>query len=135
MAMQGARKSPSGRSARAAASNPAGARASRPKESVSVEIQGKSLSLRTNHEPAFVRELAAYIDDKLGALQRAAPGAPFDKLMMLVSLTVAEELFSARADLDTMRHEVDARVQSMLAMLDATEDELQHDETLAIDAD
>lgn len=90
----------------------------RTKESVSVEIRGKRLSIRTNHDPAFVQELAGYIDHKLQALQRAAPSAPFEKLLMLVSMTVAEELYSTREELDTMQKTVQTKALAMMELLD-----------------
>lgn len=90
----------------------------RQKESVSIDISGKRLSIRTNHDPEFVQELAGYIEQKLQALQRAAPTAPFDKLMMLVSMTVAEELFSTREELDGLQQGVQARAQAMMDILD-----------------
>ena len=93
----------------------------RPKESVSVDIRGKRLSIRTNHDPEFVQELAGYIDQKLQALQRAAPSAPFEKLLMLVSMTVAEELFSTREELDMLQKGVQARAMAMMDILADTE--------------
>ena len=94
----------------------------RQSESVCVEIQGRRLSIRTNHDPSFVHELATYVDAKLDALQRAAPSAPLEKLLMLVSMTVAEELFSTREELHVMQRHVQDRVQALHDILDAHQD-------------
>lgn len=91
--------------------------------SVSVSIRGKALSLRTDHDPAFVQSLAHYLDRKVSALAQQAPHAPFDKLLMLASLTVAEELFQARQELDVLREEVKRSSAAMLDLLDADADE------------
>ena len=65
---------------------------------VEVEIRGKRLSVRTDHDPQRVHEMADYLDEKVRQLQAMAPSAPFDKLLMLASLTVVEELFEASED-------------------------------------
>jgi cell division protein ZapA len=91
--------------------------------SVSVSIRGKALSLRTDHDPAFVQSLAHYLDRKVSALAQQAPHAPFDKLLMLASLTVAEELFQARQELDGLREEIKRSSAALLDLLDADADE------------
>lgn len=91
--------------------------------SVSISIRGKALSLRTDHDPAFVQSLAHYLDRKVSALAQQAPHAPFDKLLMLASLTVAEELFQARQELDVLREEVRRSSATILDLLDADAEE------------
>jgi cell division protein ZapA len=86
--------------------------------SVSVSIRGKSLSLRTDHDPAFVQSLAHYLDRKVSALAQQAPHASFDKLLMLASLTVAEELFQTRGELEALRDEVRRSAATILDVLD-----------------
>lgn len=101
----------------------AGARTeARPRESVCVEIQGRKLSIRTNHDPNFVHELAGYVDAKLHALQQAAPSAPLEKLLMLVSMTVAEELFSTKEELGALQRHVDERADAMELLMSSYED-------------
>lgn len=85
---------------------------------VNIEIRGKRLALRTDHDPVFVHQLASYVDQKLANLQSMAPSAPFEKLMMLASLTLAEELFSAQGDLDGLRQDFASRTEAMLAVLE-----------------
>lgn len=96
----------------------------RPRESVCIEIQGRRLSIRTNHDPTFVHELANYVDAKLKTLQQAAPSAPLEKLLMLVSMTVAEELFSTKEELGALHRHVDERAQAMDQLLMAYEEPL-----------
>ena len=100
------------------------ARSEGPK-AVSVEIRGQQLSVRSNHNPEFVRKLAEHIDQKVEQLQQAAPAAPFSKLLMLASMTVAEELFEAREEIGRLRDEISQRTDAMLALLDEVEDQRQ----------
>lgn len=85
---------------------------------VSVEIRGQRLSIRSNHDPAFVRSLADHIDAKVAELQKAAPAVSLSKLLMLASMTVAEELFEARQEIDRLRDEITNRTDAMLALLE-----------------
>lgn len=86
---------------------------------VTVEIRGKRLSIRTDHDPEYVMQLARYMDNKVRSLQTMAPSAPFEKLLMLASLNVAEELFDSQESLMRMRRAVADRTESMMALLDA----------------
>lgn len=97
--------------------------AAQPRQSgpISVEIRGQRLTIRSDKESAFVEGLATYIDTKVAELQSAAPSASFDKLLMLASLTVAEELFEARGQLDDMRHQLKERTASMVSLLEECE--------------
>lgn len=84
---------------------------------VNVEIRGKKLSIRSDRDPEFVKRLAAYVDEKLGELQDSAPQASTDKLLMMTSLTVAEELFEARSELEDLQSEIEERAATMRKLL------------------
>jgi hypothetical protein len=47
-----------------------------------------------------------------------APLAPLPKLLMLASMTVAEELFEARQEIDRLRDEITERTDAILGLLD-----------------
>jgi len=92
--------------------------------SVSVEIGGKRLALKTDREDAHIERLATYVDDKLETLRRSAPSVAHDKLLMMVSMTLAEELFEARQELERLRSSVRERVDRCLTAIDEAESEL-----------
>ncbi|WP_239497583.1 cell division protein ZapA [Bradymonas sediminis] len=83
-----------------------------------VRIGGQRLSIRTTHEAAFVESLADHIDQKVSELQKMAPSAPLSKLLMLASMTVAEELFDARQEIDRLRDEITECTGTMFSLLD-----------------
>ena len=91
--------------------------------SVSVEVGGVKLSLRSDKDPQVVENIAAYVDEKVGSIREAVPSVPMDTLLMLASLTVAEELFDARARVDTLEAELKERVETCLALLDDLDSE------------
>lgn len=89
---------------------------------IDIEIRGQRLSIRSDRDAAFVRELADYIDQTVEQLQNAAPTAPYDKLLMLASMTVAEELFETREELCELRNRLQDSTQSMFDLIDQVEE-------------
>ena len=85
---------------------------------VNITIHGKRLAIRTDHDPKFVQQLSGHVSEKLRELQNMAPSAPFEKLMLLASLTLAEELFEAREQLVGLRHDLAERTEAMLAIIE-----------------
>lgn len=90
-------------------------------ETVSVEIRGQKLNVRSNHDPDFVRQLASHIDHKVADIQENAPTVPLSKLLILASMTVAEELFEARAELEQLRGTIEERTDAMMSLLEQVE--------------
>ena len=88
---------------------------------IDIEIRGQRLTIRSDRDPAFVQKLASYIDRTFEELQTAAPSAPYNKLLMLASMTVAEELFETRQELDEMRDQLQETTESMFDLLDQVE--------------
>jgi cell division protein ZapA (FtsZ GTPase activity inhibitor) len=76
------------------------------------------LNVRSDHDPEFVRELADHIDNIVAEIQENAPAVPLSKLLMLASMTVAEELFEAREELDRLRGTIEERTDAMMTLLE-----------------
>jgi cell division protein ZapA (FtsZ GTPase activity inhibitor) len=91
---------------------------------VSIEIAGIPLSIRSDKDPEQVHALAAYLNDKVATIQALAPSAPFEKLLMLASLTVVEELFDTQHELGDLRTVVEATVGHCLDLCDDVEQDL-----------
>lgn len=89
---------------------------------INVEIQGQRLSIRSDRDPAFVQRLARYIDHIIEDLQNSAPTVPLEKLLMLASMTVAEELFETREELEELRSDLDETTDTMFELLDQVEE-------------
>lgn len=85
---------------------------------IDVHIRGQKLTVRSDRDPEFVEALADHVDQKVASLQKAAPAAPLSKLLMLASMTVAEELFEARREIDRLKQEISDRSETMLALLE-----------------
>ncbi|MFI4999123.1 MAG: cell division protein ZapA [Reyranellales bacterium] len=64
---------------------------------VSIQIASRIYELACGAgEEDRVHELAAYVDEKIGALRRQMPGAPEVKLLVFAALLLAEESREAR---------------------------------------
>lgn len=90
---------------------------------MSVSVGGVKLSLKSDKNPQLVHDIAAYVDDKVGAVREMAPSVPMDKALMLASLTVAEELFDAQARLRELETTLRERVDLCLSTLDELDPE------------
>ncbi|GEM_PF-4164239 len=95
------------------------------KATVNVKIGGTKLSIKSDRDPRYVTELADYIDEKLDTLQKAAPSVSREKLMMLISLNVAEELFDAQGELRSLKESIQVAVGNCLNILDTAEDDVE----------
>lgn len=89
---------------------------------ITIEIAGQRLSIRSDRDAVFVQSLARYIDQKVHDLQSAAPTAPLDKLLILASMTVAEELFESREELRHIRRNIKDTTQTMFELIEQAEE-------------
>ena len=89
---------------------------------IDIEIRGQRLTIRSDRDPEFVQRLAGYIDSTLQQLHESAPTAPNDKLLLLAGMTVAEELFEMRDQLDEMQQRLDETTETMFDLIDQVEE-------------
>lgn len=96
------------------------------KSVVTVDIFGQRYPIRSGLDPAYVVELAAYVDTKIRAASEAAPSTDMMGLAVLVALNLADECFRARQQESSSHGELHDRAlrleQLVDAALDATED-------------
>jgi len=84
---------------------------------LSVTIFGSEYKIK-GADPAYIREVAAYVDHKMQELEgRLASGAP-TKVAILTSLNIADELFREREERKRLVDELRGRAQDLGAALD-----------------
>ena len=88
------------------------------KTPVQVTIFGHSYTVRGEGDPAYVLEVAAYVDRKMREITGRLPGVPPSKLAILASLNIADELFKERARQQTQSRELDHQAARLNAVLD-----------------
>jgi cell division protein ZapA (FtsZ GTPase activity inhibitor) len=86
-------------------------------ERVELTLLGQTLSVRTEASPEYLRELAAFVEERVAALQRGGVRDPL-KALSLAALDIADELHRAREARSVGEDEVGARLRAVIARLD-----------------
>ena len=64
---------------------------------VHVQIHGQQYAVRSDLDPQYISELAAYVDDKMRQAGREIATADALRIAVIAALNVADELFRARS--------------------------------------
>jgi cell division protein ZapA len=90
---------------------------------VMVEIAGQRYPIRSALDPAYVAQLAAYVDEKIRAASDAAPASDLLGLAVLAALNIADEFHrvmerqsSASGDLNARALRLERLVDEALAI-------------------
>lgn len=65
-------------------------------ESVQVEIFGQVYSIKGKDEPAYIKELAAFVDAKMKEIQKGTGTSDPHRVAILTALTISDELHRLR---------------------------------------
>ncbi len=65
---------------------------------VHVHIHGQQYAIRSELDPQYVGELAAYVDEKVRLASREIASADVMRVAVIAALNIADELFRARVD-------------------------------------
>ena len=70
-----------------------------PKPSVTqVEIFGQTYSVRAAGDPAYIRELAEFVDKKMREVSEHAPTVDAAKIAILTALNISDEFYQFRSN-------------------------------------
>jgi len=92
------------------------------KSPVTVEISGQQYPIRSGLDPAYVKELAAYVDIKMRATSDAAPSTDSLGIAILVALNIADECFRARRKESSSHGDLQQRALKLEQLLDTVLD-------------
>ena len=84
---------------------------------VELTLLGQTLSVRTEAAPEHIRALAAYVEERVGALRKSGVRDPMAALT-LAALDITDELFRAREDHERQDGDVQARLGALVQMLE-----------------
>ena len=85
---------------------------------VTVEIHGQQYPIRSGLDPAYVAELAAYVDEKMRLASRESPAGDTLKLAVLAALNIADEYFRILDDERRQNDQVANRAAALERMVD-----------------
>jgi cell division protein ZapA len=85
---------------------------------ITVEIHGHRYPIRSGLDPAYVAELAAYVDEKMRLAAKESPAGDTLKLAVLAALNIADEFFRACNDVETDHAAFSRRAADLERVLD-----------------
>ena len=85
---------------------------------VTVNIHGQQYPIRSGLDPAYVAELAAYVDEKMRLASRESPAGDTLKLAVLAALNIADEYFRILDDERRQNDQVANRAAALERMMD-----------------
>jgi cell division protein ZapA len=85
---------------------------------VPVVIQGQRYPVRSALDPAYVAELAAYVDEKMKLASEANETTDFLRVAILAALNLADEVFRHRADQQNRNAVLASRAGELERLLD-----------------
>jgi cell division protein ZapA len=85
---------------------------------VTVEIHGQEYPIRSGLDPAYVAELASYVDAKMRLASRNMVAGDTLKVAILAALNIADECFRIQAEERDRRDAFTSRAEQLERMLD-----------------
>ncbi len=83
-----------------------------------VTIYGQEYSVRGGEDPQYVREIAAYVDERMREISSASGQITSLRVAILAALNITDELFQQREGLQRTRKEVRSRTLKLLKTLE-----------------
>ena len=85
---------------------------------INVEIFGQSYAVKAGADPGYVEQLAAYVDQQMREVGRAAGAVDSVRVAVLTALNIADECFRLRAGEGKQGGEADRRAAELARELD-----------------
>ena len=86
---------------------------------INVEIAGQQYPIRSALDPAYVAELATYVDVKMRAASRETAAGDTLKIAILAALNIADERFRVQHEEEARRDRLSLRAEELERLLDS----------------
>ena len=86
---------------------------------IHVEIFGQSYAVRAGADPAYLQEIAAFVDAQMREVSRNAGAVDSVRIAVLAALNIADETFRLRAQVRDMEALAEARAGALARELQA----------------
>ena len=90
------------------------------KNRVEVEILGQKYTIRSEAAADYVRELAAFVEQRVTQIRGDAAGQDPVKLLALAALYITDELFRLRDEQSLADRDTSARLDALSRLLDSS---------------
>lgn len=88
------------------------------KNVLKVRIYGAEYSIRGQADPAYIKAVADYVDGKMLEVDKTIRVDSSLKVAILASLNIADELFRARSEKESIRLELEDKIQKLNELID-----------------
>jgi cell division protein ZapA len=85
---------------------------------VHVDIHGQRYAIRSDLDPQYVGELAAFVDERMRLAAQELTSSDATKVTVIAALNIADELFRARADATGSERRLLARTVEIEQLVD-----------------
>jgi cell division protein ZapA len=86
--------------------------------STTIEILGREYKIRAAADPAYIQEIARYVDAKLREVSQASAAPASERAAILAAINIADELFQLRRASTEEFSSIERRAQSLIRLLD-----------------
>jgi len=83
-------------------------------QSVQIEIFGQVYTIKGKEDPAYIQELAGFIDAKMREIQRGTGTVDPHRVAILTALTITDELYKARKQYGSLEKTADKATKRLL---------------------
>ncbi len=90
------------------------------RHTVTVEIAGERHVLRSDVPPEYTRAVAAHVDQTIQSLPGFGTLEPV-RAATLAALSITDELFRARLEIDRLRDQIERRTMELTSLLETAE--------------
>jgi cell division protein ZapA len=92
-------------------------------EHVQVEIYGQAYNIKGGSDTAYMRELAAYVDGKMKAIEKGTGTVDPLRVAILTAITIADEFHQERKRSGALENTAETAVQRLTELTEAATDE------------
>ena len=85
---------------------------------VEVEILGQKYTIKSEADPKYIKDLAAYVEKRVKSVEGQIRGQDPVKALALSALYIADELFRAREELSKFEGDLPKRIGAMVELLE-----------------
>jgi cell division protein ZapA len=89
-----------------------------PSQPYKVVIYNQTYNLRSDHDPAYIQDLAEYVDRRMNEIARATMTVDSLRVAILAALQIADDFFQARKELSATEEEIAERSSKYAELLD-----------------
>ena len=86
-------------------------------QSVKIDVQGESYTIRSDAPPEHTRAVAAYVDQAIIKIRAGAPSLDPPRAAILAAMQMADELLRARLDQDALTSDMQTLADEVRRLL------------------